>query len=186
MLVMKRYKIIVVLAGITLLLSSCIKEKLVDCSSPEGSYVCFGGEGREATYARWNFDTVQTFNAFNIQGSYPAVPGTTGPWTTVNLTLVNTNGDMIMETGNYQYFDFILNAGSRKFTFWVKRYEGEAQTPTVKNFEFDPYGNDILLVINTIDGTGKLSGLFEADVRNVLDTTETAFVKFRFTEIPLQ
>ncbi len=182
---MKRYKILV-LAGLAIALSSCVKEKLVDCSDNTGTYVCFDGEGREATYARWNFDTVQTFNAFNIQGSYPAVPGTTGPWTTINLTLVNTAGNMAMEMGTYSYFDFILNAGERKFTFWVKRYEGEAQTPTLKNFVHDPYGAGSNLVITSMDGTGKLTGYFEASVRNVNDTTERAFVKYLFTEIPLQ
>src|ERR1700741_4943120 len=88
------------IAILGLMIASCApKEHLVDCNSTSGSYVCFNGEGRDATYARWNFDTVLTFNAFDIQGSYPAVPGTTGPWTTVNITMVNSTGSMAMETG---------------------------------------------------------------------------------------
>lgn len=175
-----------VIAILGLVIASCApKEELVDCSSTTGSYICFNGEGRTATYARWNFDTVQTFNAFDIQGSYPAVPGTTGPWTTVNLTLVNSTGSMAMETGIYIYYDFLTNAGDRRFTFWMKRYEDDAQDPTVKNFVINPYGTAILNITN-IDGSGKLSGQFDANVWNMADTQETAVVKYRFENIELQ
>src|SRR5688572_801623 len=95
------------IAILGLVITSCEpKEHLVDCISTTGSYICFDGEGRDATYARWNFDTVETYNTFNIQGSYPAIPGTTGPWTTVNLTLVTSTGSMAMETGTYTYHNF--------------------------------------------------------------------------------
>jgi hypothetical protein len=174
------------IAILGLVIASCApKEHLVDCNSTTGSYICFNGEGRDATYARWNFDTVQTFNAFDIQGSYPAIPGTTGPWTTVNLTLVNSTGSMAMETGLYDYYDFLTNSGQRKFTFWMKRYEDDAQDPTVKNFVINPYGVASLQITN-IDGSGKLSGQFDANVWNIADTTETAFVKYRFENIDLQ
>ncbi len=177
---------LVITGLICLLLASCEPvEHVADCNATTGSFVCFNNMGRDATYARWNFDTVQTFNAFDIQGSYPAVPGTTGPWTTVNVTLVNSMGNMAMETGNYTYKDFLVNDGTRSFTFWVKRYEGEAKDPVVKNFVFNPHGAAILDITN-IDGTGKLSGLFEATTWNMSDTTELGLVKFRFTDIPLQ
>lgn len=178
-----------ILAGLmmVLMLSSCIKEKTVNCYETTGTFICFDGEGREATYARWNFDTVSTFNAFNIQGGYPAVPGTTGPWTIVNLTFVNSAGNMLMELGNYNYNAFLNNTGSREFTFWLKRYSGEAQTPIVKNFEMNPYnGGTANLSITNVDGSGNLTGLFEANVRNVNDTTETGVVKFLFTDIEPQ
>lgn len=179
-------RIYLLLAMITTILAACApKEKLVDCNNPSGSYVCFNGEGREATYARWNFDTVLTFNAFNIQGSYPAVPGTTGPWTTINLTLVTSTGSMAMETGLYNYKSFLTNAGSRDFTFTMKRYEDDAQDPTVKNFEINPYGVAALNITN-VDGSGKLSGVFTANVWNMNDTAETGIVKYQFENIELQ
>jgi hypothetical protein len=180
---MKKY---ITIAMLGLMIASCApKEHLVDCNSTTGSFVCFNNEGRDATYARWNFDTVETFNAFDIQGSYPAVPGTTGPWTTVNLTLVNSTGSMAMETGTYVYHDFLTNSGERRFTFWLKRYEDDAKNPTVKNFVLNPHGVAILNITN-IDGTGKLSGQFDANVWNMSDTNETALVKYRFQDIPLQ
>jgi hypothetical protein len=183
MMKMKKFSIIL---GILLLLASCApKEKVVDCDSTTGSYVCFDNEGREATYARWNFDSVETFNVFNIQGSYPPVPGTTGPWTTVNITLVNSTGSMGMETGTYTYYDFLTNSGERRFTFWVKRYVGDDQDPFVKNFVANPYGFALLNITN-VDGSGKLSGVFEANVWNLADTTETGVVKYRFENIDLQ
>ncbi len=175
-----------VIAGIIVLLAACApKEKLVDCNSTTGSYVCFNGEGREATYARWNFDSVLTFNAFNIQGSYPAVPGTTGPWTTINLTLVNTTGSMAMETGLYNYEDILENTGSREFNFLIKRYEEDAKDPIIKNFVKNPH-EPAYLDISNVDGSGKLSGVFTAGVWNVADTTDDGIVKFRFDGIPLQ
>lgn len=177
---------IFILFLIGLSIASCApKEHLVDCTSTQGSYICFDGEGRDATYARWNFDTVETYNAFNIQGSYPAVPGTTGPWTTVNITLVTSTGNFAMETGLYNYYNFLTNSGDRRYTFWLKRYEGDPKDPIVKNFEFDPGGSTALTITN-VDGSGKLSGLFGADVRNVADPQETAFVRFFFTDIELQ
>lgn len=182
---MKKYSLLFVL-GFMLVLSSCVKEKMVDCNDTTGTFICFDYEGREATYARWNFDTVSTFNAFNIQGGYPAVPGTTGPWTIVNITFVNSAGNMMLETGTYTYNKFLNNTGSREFTFWVKRYSGEAQTPDLTNFEMDPYNGTAVLNITSVDGTGKLTGLFEANVRNVNDTTQEGIVKFRFTDIELQ
>lgn len=174
-------------AIICMLIVSCIppKEHMADCNSTDGTYICFNNEGRDATYARWNLDTVETFNVFDIQGSYPAVPGTTGPWTTVNITLVNSLGNMGMETGLYSYYEFLTNSGERRFTFWLKRYEGDAKDPLVKNFVKDPHGTAFLSITN-VDMTGKLTGLFEADVWNMADTTETAEVKYLFNGIPLQ
>lgn len=181
---MNRPYLYVALLG--LLIASCApKEHLVDCNSTTGSYVCFNNEGRDATYGRWNFDTVLTFNAFDIQGSYPAIPGTTGPWTTVNITLVTSTGSMAMETGMYDYYDFLTNSGQRKFNFWVKRYEDDPKDPTVKNFVKDPSGVALLNITN-VDMSGKLSGVFEANVRNMADTTETGIVKYRFENIDLQ
>ena len=175
-----------ILSFIGLFLFSCApKEHLVDCNSNSGSYVCFNNEGRDATYARWNFDTVETYNAFNIQGSYPAVPGTHGPWTTVNISLVTSTGSMAMETGLYNYHDYLTNVGEKRFTFWVKRYDGDAKNPDVKNFVHSGGGAAILNITN-VDGSGKLSGVFEANAWNIDDTTETAIVKYQFENIPIQ
>lgn len=174
------------IGAIIVLLASCIpKEHLADCNSTTGSYICFNADGRDATYARWNLDTVETFNAFNIQGSYPAIPGTTGIWTTINITMVNSTGTMGMELGSYTYYPYLTNSGLRKFNFWVKRYDGDAKDPEIKNFVFNPYGVATLNITN-MDMTGKLTGLFEANVWNLADTTEIAVVKYRFTDIPVQ
>jgi len=179
-------RIFLVIAVITSLLVACVpKEKSVNCADPSGSYVCFNGEGRVATYARWNFDTVLTFNAFNIQGSYPAVPGTTGPWTTINITLVTSTGSMALETGLYNYRSFLVNEGTRNFTFSLKRYEDDPKDPTVKNFEADPDGVASLSITN-VDMSGKLTGLFLADVRNITNHDEKGVVKYQFENIELQ
>ncbi len=183
---MKKPYIIFALVVVGLVIASCgPKEKMVDCTDTSGTYICFNNEGREATYARWNFDTVETFNAFNIQGSYPAVPGTTGPWTTINIALVTSTGNYSMETGTYTYDKFITDSGVRMFTFWLKRYEGDAKDPEVKNFERDPT-LPALLNITNVGGTGTLSGIFSAGVRNMADTNETGTVKYLFTDIELQ
>lgn len=172
-------------AIICLLFVSCLKEHQVNCNKPDGTYICFNNEGRDAIYAKWNFDTVQTFNTINIQGSYPAVPGTTGPWTTLNLSLVTTTGNYSMEIGSYTYYDFLTNVGIRKFTFWVKRYEGDAKDPIVKNFEKDPAGTAVLNITG-MDSNFKLSGIFEANIVNVNDSTETGLVKYLFNGVELQ
>src|ERR1700754_3734527 len=105
------------LFALSLIIFSCApKEHLVDCNSNTGTYVCFNGEGRDATYARWNFDTVETFNTFNIQGSYPPIPGTNGAWMTVHITMVTSTGSMAMETGLYTYKEWLENEGERQFT----------------------------------------------------------------------
>lgn len=187
---MNRFKALplLFLSIVCLWMASCIPpphQHLADCGSGTGTYVCFDGSGASPTYARWNFDTVQTYNAFDIQGSYLPIPGTVGPWTTVNITMVNSTGSMAMETGTYTYKDFLVNDGQKQFTFWVKRYEGDHQDPDVKNFVANPYGI-CLLTIDNVDGSGNLSGLFEGTVWNMADTTETGVVKYRFTDIPLQ
>ena len=175
-----------VVGAMVILIASCRpKEHIADCNSTTGSYICFNTDGRDATYARWNLDTVETFNVFNIQGSFPAIPGTVGIWTTVNLTLVNSTGTMGMELGSYDYYDYLTNSGQRKFNFWVKRYDGDAKDPDIKNFVFNPHGV-ASVNITIMDMTGKLTGLFLANVWNMADTTETGVVKFLFTDIPVQ
>jgi len=167
-------------------LTACLpKEHLVSCTSMEGTYVCFNGEGRDAVYARWNFDSVETFNAFNLQGSYPPVPGTTGPWTTVNVTFVSSTGNYALETGLYTYEPWLENEGERQFTFLVRRFEGDAKNPTIKNFIYKPGGNAGLSITN-IDGSGKISGLFSAQVVNEDDANETSEVRFFFTDVEPQ
>src|SRR5687767_182523 len=109
-----------------IMLAGCVPDnKLVDCNSNSGTYICYNSEGREANYARWNFDTVDTYNVFNVQGSYLPIPGTTGPWITINISFINSMGNMAVETGSYDYYDFLTNSGDRRFTFIVKRYLGD-------------------------------------------------------------
>jgi len=161
------------------------KEHVVNCSDNTGTFICYDNEGRDGLYARWNFDTVQTFNAFNIQGSYPAVPGTQGPWTTINISLVTSTGNFAMETGAYAYKEWLSNEGERQFTFYVRRFSGDAKDPETKTYKKKIPGAT-LLNITGVDGSGKLSGLFTSELRNIADANDSSLVKFYFTDIELQ
>lgn len=161
------------------------KEHLVDCNADTGSFICFNGEGRDGIYARWNFDTVETYNTFNIQGSYTPTPGTKGPWTTINISMVNSMGNMAMENGPYVYQDWLANEGEKQFTFYVRAYLGDALDPEIKNYRKKNPGSAILNITG-MDGSGNLSGVFNAELRNIDDFNDSAQVKFYFTDIPVQ
>jgi hypothetical protein len=180
----KPFLLLIFAAG--LILAGCApKEHMVDCNSTSGSYICFNNEGRDGLYTRWNFDTVETYNAFNIQGSYPAVPGTQPSWTTINISLVTSSGNFVMETGAYDYKEWLSNEGERQFTFYVRHFTGDAADPDTKTYRKKNPGTTILNITN-IDGTGKLSGVFASDVRNVSDPNDSAQVKYYFTDVPIQ
>lgn len=174
------------LFALSVVIFSCApKEHKVDCNQNSGNYICFDNEGRDGIYARWNFDTVQTYNAFNIQGSYAAVPGTQGDWTTINITMVTSAGNLVMETGLYNYVDWLSNEGQKEFTFYVRHFSGDAKDPDIKTFKRKVPGLTVLNITG-MNGSGELTGMFTSELRNVNDPNDSSAVKFYFTDIPIQ